>query len=207
MSFIASLIYDRCMAGVEDACLSSWRKSLIKNASGSVLEIGAGTGANIDYYGSEVTQLVFSEPDKNMRNRLSEKVNKSGLANIRVTSDTAEAINADSDFFDSVVVTLVCCSVTSLEAALLEIKRVLRPGGKLFFLEHVAATDSSSRRKWQNHITPIWRKFSGNCHLNRETEQAVLQAGFTIQEIQRESMRKAISLVRPTIRGIAVKPL
>ena len=100
---------------------------------------------------------------------------------------------------------LVCCSVTNLERALREIRRVLKPGGGLVFMEHVADEHGTRRRRWQNRITPLWRKLAGNCHLNRETEAAILAAGFTIRDIRRENMRKAISLVEPTIRGIAIK--
>jgi ubiquinone/menaquinone biosynthesis C-methylase UbiE len=104
------------------------------------------------------------------------------------------------------VTTLVCCSVTDLQVCLREIRRVLRPGGGLVFLEHVAAADGTSRRKWQNRINPVWKTFMGNCHLNRETEQAIDTEGFEIIQIERESMRKALPVVRPTIRGIARKP-
>jgi hypothetical protein len=73
-------------------------------------------------------------------------------------------------------------------------------------LEHVAAADGSSRRRWQNIINPVWKTFMGNCHLNRETEQALVTAGFEVIQIERESMRNAPPVVRPTIRGIAKKP-
>jgi hypothetical protein len=82
----------------------------------------------------------------------------------------------------------------------------LRPGGSLVFLEHVAAANGSSRRRWQNIVNPVWKTFMGNCHLNRETEQAIVTEGFEIIQIDRESMRKALPIVRPTIRGIAKKP-
>ena len=103
------------------------------------------------------------------------------------------------------VASLVCCSVFDLQASLHEIKRVLRSGGHLVFLEHVAAVEGTSRRRWQNRINPIWKSLMGNCHLNRDTEQAILMAGFKIKEIKRESMRKVSPILRPTIRGIAEK--
>jgi ubiquinone/menaquinone biosynthesis C-methylase UbiE len=205
MSFLTAFFYDRFMAKAEEACLKDWRKVLITRVSGEVLEIGAGTGANLEFYPNSVTRLVLTEPDKHMRKLLQVNVSNRDLAEVYVSGGTAEQIQAGDGSFDFVVTSLVCCSLASLEAGLVEIRRVLRPGGSLVFLEHVAAANGTSRRRWQNRINPFWRTFMGNCHLNRETEQAILRAGFRMKEIQRESMRKAIPVVRPTIRGIAIK--
>jgi ubiquinone/menaquinone biosynthesis C-methylase UbiE len=204
MSFISALFYDKLLASTEEACLKEWRRDLLKNISGDVLEIGAGTGSNLDFYPDTLLTLVLSEPDKHMRRQIKKKIATS-QHDVSVTAGTAENISAESESYDFVVTSLVCCSVTHLDTALLEIKRVLRPEGRLIFLEHVAATEGTKRRRWQNLINPFWRQLAGNCHLNRETESAILAAGFEILEIERESMRNAIPLVRPTIRGIAIK--
>lgn len=205
MSFLTAFFYDRFMAKAEKACLKEWRRELLKQVSGDVLEIGAGTGASIEYYPDDVTKLVLTEPDKHMRKLLEAKAKDRSLDNISISGGTAEQIESDDESFDFVVTSLVCCSLTNLEVGLHEIKRVLRPGGSLVFLEHVAAADGTKRRLWQNRINPIWRKLMDNCHLNRETEIAMLSAGFKISQIKRESMRKAMPIVRPTIRGIAEK--
>jgi len=206
MSYITAFFYDHFMATTEAACLEEWRHELLRQVNGEVLEIGAGTGASIKHYSDKVTRLVLTEPDKHMRRLLKEKAGNHDLENIVVSDVAAEHIEAADDSFDFVVTTLVCCSVTDLQVCLREIRRVLRPGGGLVFLEHVAAADGTSRRKWQNRITPVWKTFMGNCHLNRETEQAIVAEGFEIIQIERESMRKALPVVRPTIRGIARKP-
>jgi ubiquinone/menaquinone biosynthesis C-methylase UbiE len=206
MSFITAFFYDRFMAKTEEACLKEWRHGLLKQVRGEVLEVGAGTGVNIKLYSDKVTKLVLTEPDKHMRKHLKKEADNSHLENISVTSGAAEQIEASDDSFDYVVTSLVCCSVTDLKACLREIRRVLRPGGSLVFLEHVAAADGTSRRRWQNLINPMWKIVMGNCHLNRETEQAIVTEGFDIIQIKRESMRKALPIVRPTIRGIAKKP-
>jgi ubiquinone/menaquinone biosynthesis C-methylase UbiE len=206
MSFLTAYFYDRVMAKTEEACLQEWRHALLKQVSGEVLEIGAGTGANIKLYSDRVTRLVLTEPDKHMRKLLKKQAGKHRLENVSVTGGTAEQIEADDESFDFVVSSLVCCSVTDLNTCLSEIRRVLKPGGSLVFLEHVAAANGSSRRRWQNIINPVWTTFMGNCHLNRETEQAIVTEGFEILQIERESMRKALPIVRPTIRGIAKKP-
>jgi ubiquinone/menaquinone biosynthesis C-methylase UbiE len=206
MSFLTAFFYDRLMAKTEAACLKEWRHVLLRQVSGAVLEIGAGTGANIKLYSDNVTRLVVTEPDKHMRKFLKEQVGDHRLENVSVTGDTAEQIEADDESFDYVVSSLVCCSVTDLKACLREIRRVLKPGGGYVFLEHVAAADGTSRRRWQNVINPVWKTFMGNCHLNRETESAIVTEGFDIVQIERESMRNAPPIVRPTIRGIARKP-
>ena len=206
MSFLTAYFYDRVMAKTEEACLKEWRYDLLQQVSGEVLEVGAGTGANIKLYSANVTRLVVTEPDQHMRKFLKEKIGNHQLENVSVTSGAADQIEAADESFDYVVSSLVCCSVTNLEACLSEIRRVLRPGGGLVFLEHVAAANGSSRRRWQNVINPLWRTFMGNCHLNRETEQAIVTEGFDIVQIDRESMRKAPPIVRLTIRGIARKP-
>jgi ubiquinone/menaquinone biosynthesis C-methylase UbiE len=206
MPFLTALFYDRFMAKTEAACLADWRRALLGQADGEVLELGAGTGANIGCYPDTVTRLVLSEPDRYMRRRLAAKADALRLQNVSIVGGTAERIEAGDATFDSVVTTLVCCSVTSLTATLDEVMRVLRPGGNLFFLEHVAAAHGTSRRRWQNGLNPLWKTVMGNCHLNRDTESAIAAAGFEISCIERESMRKAPPIVRPTIRGIARKP-
>ena len=206
MSFLTAFFYDRLMVKTEEACLKKWRLDLLRQVSGEVLEVGAGTGANIKLYSDNVTRLVLTEPDKHMRKILKDQVGNQHLKNVSVSNGAAEQIEADDASFDYVVSSLVCCSVTDLKACLSEIRRVLRPGGCLVFLEHVAAADGTSRRRWQNIINPVWKTFMGNCHLNRDTEQALVTEGFDIIQIERESMRKAPPVVRPTIRGIAKKP-
>lgn len=205
MSFLAAYLYDKVMADTEAACLQQWREDLLKTVSGRVLEIGAGTGANLAFYDHKQVELTLCEPDAIMRKQLLKKIHDQQLTNIHTSTDGAEVIQAESNSMDYVVSTLVCCSVTDLSKSLKEIKRILKPGGKFVFLEHVAAQSGTGRRKWQNIINPVWRKLAGNCHLNRDTQQAILEAGFSIQAIESESMRKAMALVRPTIRGMAVK--
>ncbi len=205
MSFLSAFFYDSLLAKSEEACLTEWRSELVKHVHGNVLEIGAGTGANILFYPKNGIELTLSEPDKHMRTQLEEKVKDEGLDHVTISSHTIEENHKPDATFDCVVSTLVCCSVPNLASAFSEIKRILKPDGYFIFLEHVGAEKGTRRRRWQNRLTPLWCKISGNCHLNRETEIAFKNAGFTFKEIKRESMRKATPLVRPTIRGIAIK--
>jgi len=204
MSFLGALFYDKLMKSTEEACLIDWRRELLKDVNGKILEIGAGTGASLALYPKRPELEIFlSEPDGSMRGQLEEKVRQQKLSNVVVLSSPGEAIESKDNFFDVVFVSLVCCSVTDVQASLREVKRVLKPSGSFVFLEHVAAESGTSRRKWQNRLNTFWRKIAGNCHLNRETEQHIREAGFNIQSIKHESMRKAMSIVRPTIRGVA----
>jgi ubiquinone/menaquinone biosynthesis C-methylase UbiE len=200
MSFMTYL-YDLNMGIVERACLKSWRRELLKHVYGEVLEVGAGTGANIDHYSDQVTRLVLTEPEKHMRTALERNVSNRGLENTQVSDGKAQHIRAEDESFDCVVSSLVCGGAPHLGTALEEIKRVLKPGGKFVFLEHAAAAEGTSTRRWQKRINPIWRIMD----LEPETEKAIITAGFKIIEITRENVRRTLPIQGSTIRGIAEK--
>ena len=204
MGWLMSKIYDRFMQVSEQACLQAWRGELLAGVSGEVLEVGPGTGANLPHYGGAVSRLVLAEPDRHMRARLERAVALSGRA-AEVVTAPADALPFADASFDVVVSTLVLCSVSDLDAALVEIRRVLRPGGRLVFLEHVAA-EQAGRLAWQRRIEPAWKHIAGNCHLTRRTAESIRAAGFEVDEERRESMRKALPITRPTVRGVARKP-
>jgi ubiquinone/menaquinone biosynthesis C-methylase UbiE len=207
MSFVMALFYDKVMQPAEQACLMDWRRGLLQSVEGRVLELGAGTGASIELYPERNNLEIFmAEPQINMRQQLLDKVAQQSSNKFQVLQCPGEKIDSDDDFFDVVFVSLVCCSVNDVAATLAEIKRVLKPGGRFLFLEHVAAEAGSGRRKWQQRLNFLWRKIAGNCHLNRETEQSIKDAGFIIEQIDYDSMRKSMPLVRPIIRGVA-RPL
>jgi ubiquinone/menaquinone biosynthesis C-methylase UbiE len=195
-------VYDRVMARPERACLAAWRREILENATGRVLEVGAGTGVNLAWYSDAVEQLVLSEPDPHMRSRLAKKL---GDGHVEVTASSLGGLDFADGSFDTVVSTLVLCSVANPASALADIHRVLAPGGQLLFIEHVAA-DSPGRLRWQRRIEPLWKHLAGNCHITRDTEAAIRAAGLVIERIERDSMRKAFPWVRPTIRGSARKP-
>ena len=205
MSWFMSKYYDRFMRGSEEACLAEWRAALLAGVSGDVLEVGAGTGASLVHYSSDVSKLVLCEPDRHMRKQLANRLSKDE-PNREVSDAALESLPFPDSSFDWVVCMLVLCSVRDLTASLSQIARVLRPGGRLAFLEHVAADDRPDRLKWQRRIEPFWKLIAGNCHLTRQTESALLGAGFEIESIERDSIRKANPVTRPSIRGIAVRP-
>jgi ubiquinone/menaquinone biosynthesis C-methylase UbiE len=207
MSWLVAAVYDRWMRAVEAACLFQWRAELLRDLEGVVLEVGVGTGASLPHYPKTVKRLVLAEPDQHMRRRLQVRCGFSNVPQAEISEASLPDLPIPDASFDAVVSMLVLCSVADLDAALAEVFRVLKPGGRFLFLEHVAADHNPTRLKWQRRVEPVWKRVAGNCHLTRRTEKAILAAGFQIERIERESMRKAMPLARPSIRGAARKPL
>jgi ubiquinone/menaquinone biosynthesis C-methylase UbiE len=195
--------YDRFMAGTEKAGLRDRRAALVGNASGRVLEIGAGTGANFELYGDAVSELVLTEPEAPMAKRLERNVAASGRQ-VEVVRAPAEQLPFPDDSFDTVVCTLVLCTVGDQQKALAEIRRVLRPGGQLLFLEHVRAEDPKIA-KWQDRITPVWRRVGHGCHPNRATSE-LIRGSFEAVDVENDEMPKAPSVFRPLRIGRAIAP-
>src|SRR3954462_9766551 len=153
-------MYDRMLAGTEKAGLADMRKDLLSRAQGDVLEIGAGTGVNLDYYGP-AQRLVLTEPEEPMVRRLrSHAQGKSGGA--EVVQAPAESLPFPDDTFDTAVATLALCTVGDADRAIGELRRVLRPGGQLLFLEHVRS-DDPKLAKWQDRLLPLWKRFGHGC--------------------------------------------
>ncbi len=204
---IFARFYDRMTAGTERAGLGEMRRQLLANASGRVLELGAGTGHNLPYYTDAVTELVMTEPDPHMARRLRERLAEEPAAatNPTVVEAPAEELPFDDGSFDTVVGTLVFCTVDDQHRALAEARRVLVEGGRLLYLEHVRSTRPGLGR-WQDVLQKPWGLIAGGCHPNRPTDQAIADAGFWIDSLERGKLPKAPPLVRPLIRGVARRP-
>ena len=175
------------------------RRRLLAGARGAVLEIGGGTGANLANY-RDVERVVVAEPDPFMRRRLEQKLADARVP-VEVSVAGAEALPFPDGSFDTVVSTLVLCTVPDQEAALDEVRRVLRPGGKLLFIEHVRAV--GSRARWQDRIEPLWRRLLGGCHPNRDTVAAIEEAWFEIDTIESFHPPIAFSGLTPHVQGSA----
>ena len=204
---IFARFYDRMIAGTERAGLGEMRRELLADATGRVLELGAGTGHNLPYHPDAVTELVLAEPDPHMASRLRERLEAEGTAAGRpsVIVAPAEDLPFDDGSFDTVVATLVLCTVENPTRAIAETRRVLVEGGRLLYLEHVR----SSRRglaRWQDWLERPWGFFAGGCHPNRATDQLLAGAGFWIDSLERNRLPKAPPIVRPLIRGVARRP-
>jgi ubiquinone/menaquinone biosynthesis C-methylase UbiE len=196
-----ALTYDRMSRKSEEAGMGAMRQVLLAEAEGSVLEIGAGTGTNLPHYDERAESLVVTEPEPAMLRRLEQKA--SGRARpAEVVRAPAEALPFEDESFDTVVSTLVLCGVADQAGALGEIRRVLRPGGRLLFLEHVRSDDPGVAR-FQDRINWLNRLVVG-CDCNRQTLAAITAADFTVSRLEQATMPKAPKFVRPLIVGTAV---
>jgi ubiquinone/menaquinone biosynthesis C-methylase UbiE len=199
--------YDRALKATEENGLGAMRGELLARARGRVIEIGAGTGVNLELYGDGVEDLTLVEPDPHMgaqlRKRLADRHGDPLPA--QLVAAPAEALPFPDDTFDTAVATLVLCTIPDPVAAIDELARVLRPGGRLLFIEHVRAEDLSSAR-WQDRLEKPWRFVADGCHCNRDTEANLRASSFKVKDIDHTKMPKAMPLVRPLIRGTASAP-
>jgi len=199
---IKDRIYDAFTAGLDRKGFGQRRDRQVAELRGDVLEVGAGTGLNLPRYRS-ADLLVALEPHRTYSQRLRARAGAAHVP-VEVVAGTAEELPFADESFDNVVTTLSLCSVGDLDVALAEIRRVLRPGGALHFLEHVRGEGATAR--WQDRLTPIQRRIADGCHLNRDTAAAILQAGFEITELERFAMPAGASVIKPAIQGTALRP-
>lgn len=178
------------------------KRQLFDDLSGSVLEIGPGTGANLAYYPKEVS-LTGLEPNPYMQGYLKEKAGEIDRP-VEIITGTAENIPLDDESMNAVVSTLVLCSVNDQEQVLREIRRILKPGGRFLFIEHVAAPEGTFLRTIQRWIKPFWKRLADGCHPDQETWKAIENAGF--EQVDIEHFRLSLPVVEPHIMGTAVMP-
>ena len=153
------------------------RRKVVPLARGRVLEIGIGTGLNLEHYDkARVEKIVGVDPALEMHRLARKRIASAGLP-VELVGLSAEKIPFEAGSFDTVVVTYSLCTIPDPLAALAEMRRVLKPGGKLIFCEHGLAPDPSVRR-WQERLTPLWSKIAGGCHLNRDIPALLKEAGF-----------------------------
>jgi ubiquinone/menaquinone biosynthesis C-methylase UbiE len=196
--------FDRFNKGAEDAGLREKRRALLARARGRVLEIGAGTGVNIGLYPDIPFELVLTEPDGHMRHQLERKL--AGLGRrAEVVDAAAEHLPFPDAGFDTAVATLVFCTVPDPGKALGEIERVLRPGGRLLFLEHVRADEPGAAR-WQDRLERPWGWFGRGCHPNRDTLATIRESGLELVDVEHGRIAKVPPVVRPLIVGEARRP-
>ena len=196
-------LYDRMMEATEEAGLRDRRRALLARVDGRVLELGAGTGHNLPLYPDEgVDELVLTEPEEPMARRLEERAG--ALAPVpRVVRAPAEKLPFDDATFDTVVSTLVLCTVGDQDAALREVRRVLKDDGRLLFIEHVRS-DDPARARWQDRLHGPWKALGHGCNCNRATVPAIVASGFRLVDLEHGTLPKSPKIVRPLAIGMAV---
>jgi SAM-dependent methyltransferase len=210
--------YDRALKATEENGLGAMRTALLAQARGRVVEIGAGTGVNVGLYGAEIEDLTLVEPDPHMAARLRARLaagERSGAgaaageagarshAPEHLIEAPAESLPFPDDTFDTAVATLVLCTIPDPAAAIDELARVLKPGGRLLFIEHVRS-DDPARARWQDRLEKPWRFMADGCYCNRDTEANLRASAFEVETVEHGKMPKAAPIVRPLIRGTAV---
>lgn len=177
-----------------------YKSKFLTGLDGTVVEIGPGTGENFPYFSATV-QWIGIEPNVFMHRYLEKAAARYGFeADIRVQS--AESLELEDKSADSVISTFVLCSVGEQRVALQEIKRVLKPGGRFIFIEHVGAPAGTATRRMQRAVRPVWRFFGDGCHIDRDTAQVIQDTGFA--DVQIEHFNIPHGLIGPHIAGVAI---
>ncbi|WP_430334941.1 class I SAM-dependent methyltransferase [Rhodococcus sp. ACT016] len=198
---IGAAVYDPVVATAERRGMAECRRRLLASAKGAVVEIGAGTGLNVPYYPREITSLVLTEPTAAMAAHLRRRV-RTARPDTKVIETPGDRLPAESGSVDTVVSTLVLCTVPDPEAVLAEIVRVLRPNGQFLFCEHVRSDVPASAR-WQDRLAGPWSVFAQGCRCNRRT-LATIEETFGGVEVDRGVWQGMPAIVRPLVIGRAV---
>jgi ubiquinone/menaquinone biosynthesis C-methylase UbiE len=199
-----SALYDSCMKGTEEAGMREKRRELLAQASGRTIEVGAGTGLNLDLYPDAVSELVLTEPDPHMVKQLRKRV-AGATRTVSISEAGAEKLPFPDGSFDTAIVTLVLCTVPDPVAGIAEVSRVLKPGGRFLFLEHVRSEDPGLAR-WQDRLERPWRFAADGCHCNRDTVAMISASPLQIDQVESDELPKAPPLIRPLVIGRATRP-
>ncbi|HJQ47237.1 MAG TPA: methyltransferase domain-containing protein [Amycolatopsis sp.] len=194
-------IYPRLAALDDAAGAAEHRDELLAGAAGRAIEVGAGHGINFAHYPTTVTDVLAVEPEPNLRTRATAAALRAPVP-VRVVDGFAEMLPATDGEFDVAVTSLVLCSVRDLGAALRELRRVLKPGGELRFYEHVRAEQPGFVR-YQKAVDVVWPHLAGGCRLVRATDQAIADAGFTVERLRSFRFPTPRSPAAPHVLGLA----
>ena len=194
-------LYDRGLKATEENGLRDMRREVLALASGRTVDLGAGTGVNLDLYPDIVSELVMVEPDPHMIKQLRAKA--AGRGGVEILEASAQALPFADDSFDTAVFTLVLCTVPDPALALREAARVLKPGGKLLFIEHVRAGEAGLA-SWQDRLEKPWRFLADGCHCNRDTAALIEASPLKLERAESGELPKAPPIVRPLVSGSAV---
>ncbi len=196
-------LYDPFLWAGERAGLRSVRQDLLGQASGRTVEIGSGSGLNLRHFPADLEELILTEPAAPMRARLVRRLGRSERL-AQVLAASAERLPFSDGTVDTIVSTFVLCTVEAPDLALEEIRRVLRPGGRLLFLEHVRA-ESPRLAWWQDRLHNSWRRFAEGCHCNRATVELIRESGLDVGDVREARWRAMPPIVKPLVAGVATK--
>ncbi|MGL5878423.1 MAG: class I SAM-dependent methyltransferase [Xenococcaceae cyanobacterium] len=189
---------------LSDPTMAQYRKEVLANVTGEVLEIGFGTGLNLSYYPENIDKLVAIDDNPGAHNLAQKRIQKSHITvDNRVLN--GETLPMADNTFDSVVSTWTLCSIAKVEQALQEIYRVLKPGGKFFFVEH-GLSNEPQVQVWQNRLTPIQKVIADGCHLNRNIRQ-LLEKQFALVTVKEFYAEKIPKFVGYLYQGVATKAI
>lgn len=188
MSFYNDIILPRlCHLSMRNQHLLPYRKRVVAMAQGHVLEIGIGSGLNLPFYSLDVHEIQGLEPSPRLIAMARTSAAGSALP-VSFIEGSAEAIPLDDHSIDTVVTTWTLCTIPQAPQALAEMRRVLKPGGQLLFVEHGLGPEDKVRQ-WQDRLTPVWSKISGGCYLNRPIEMLIEHGGFDIKQLETGYMK------------------
>jgi ubiquinone/menaquinone biosynthesis C-methylase UbiE len=167
---------------MRDKVVSARRAELVPGASGVVLEIGIGSGLNLPFYSPAVKHLYAVDPSPELLSMARKKIGRLAFP-VELRCERAERLSLDPGSIDTIMMTWSLCSIPDPASALREMRRVLKPHGRMIFIEHGLAPDASVRA-WQNRLNPVWGKFAGGCHLNRKIDDLLVAGGFNVTELR-----------------------
>lgn len=199
---IFARLFDR-LSGVMERDLGEHREELLAGLSGRVVEIGAGNGMNFAHYPATVDEVVALEPEAYLRAKAEQAASRAAVP-VAVRAGVADALPFEAAVFDAAVASLVLCSVSDPAAALVELRRVLKPGGELRFMEHVRSEHPGKARvqRWSDR-SGLWPRLAGGCHCDRDTVAVMTAAGFHIAHVGRYDIGPSWILTNPHVRGVA----
>ncbi len=199
---IFARVFDR-LSGVMERDVGEHRQEMLAGLSGRVVEVGAGNGMNFAHYPATVDEVLALEPEAYLRAK-AERAAIRAAVDVTVQAGVADALPFGAAMFDAAVSSLVLCSVSDPAAALAEMRRVLKPGGELRFMEHVRSAHPGKARvqRWSDR-SGLWPRVAGGCHCDRDTVAEITAAGFQIAQVGRYDIGPSWILTNPHVRGVA----
>lgn len=204
MGFYSRVLFPRgCDFLMSMPHLAQHRKEVLEGVSGNILEIGFGTGLNLAHYPASIKKIITVDVNPGMNALAQKRIDQSSIE-VENLNLNGENLPMEDESFDSVVSTWTMCSIKNIDQALCEIYRVLKPGGRLFFIEH-GLSDDPNVQKWQNRLNPLQKIFGDGCHINRKINNIIDKPNMIIERLQQFYMAKSPKCLGYTYKGSAIK--